>query len=132
MIFIDRSIPKSVATALKAVRDDVLWLDDYFPHDTKDADWLPIAGQNDWLVITRDKKIRTRPGERRAILENNVGCFCLTQKQDPTRWQYLKLLVQTLDQMESSFATTPRPFIYRVDQLGKLRFITPPSPTRQG
>lgn len=131
MILIDRSIPKSVATALKAVREDVCWLDDYFPHDTKDADWLPVAGKNGWLVITRDKKIRTRPGERRAILENNVGCFCLIQKKDPTRWQYLKLLVMTLEKMERSFATTPRPFIYGVDQSGKLSLITPPSPTSQ-
>ena len=131
MIFIDRSIPKNVATALKAVRDDVLWLEDHFLHDTKDADWLPVAGKNGWLVITRDKKIRTRPGELRAILENNVGCFCLTQKKHPTRWQYLKLLVLALDNMERIFATAPRPFIHGVDQLGKLSLITPPSPESQ-
>ena len=125
MIFIDRSIPKSVATALKAVRDDVLWLEDRFQHDTKDTDWLPVAGAEGWLVITRDKKIRTRPGERRAILGNGVGCFFLTQKKDPTRWQYLKLLVLTLEKMENSFATTPRPFICGVDLSGKLSLITP-------
>ncbi len=132
MILIDRSVPQSVATALKAVRDDVRWLDDCFPHNTKDTDWLPVAGKNGWLVITRAKKIRTRPGERRASLENNVGCFCLTQKKDPTRWQYLKLLALTLEKMERSFATTPRPFIYGVDQSGKPRLITPPRPTNQG
>jgi len=31
MIFIDRSIPKGVAEALKQVRDDVVWLEDVFP-----------------------------------------------------------------------------------------------------
>ena len=36
MIFIDRSIPKGVADALKAVRDDVRWLEDEFRHDTFD------------------------------------------------------------------------------------------------
>ena len=125
MIFLDRSIPKSVATALKAVRDDVYWLEDHFLHDTKDADWLPVAGKNGWLVITRDKKIRTRPWERRAILENSVGCFCLIQKKHPTRWQYLKLLVLTLEKMERSFDTTPRPFIYGVEQSGKLNLYHP-------
>lgn len=125
MIFIDRSIPKSVATALKSVRDDVYWLEDCFPHDTRDADWLPVAGTEGWLVITRDKKIRTRPWERQAILENSVGCFCLIQKKHPTRWQYLKLLVLILEKMERIFDTTPRPFIYGVDQSGKLSLYHP-------
>lgn len=128
MIFVDRSIPKGVAEALKAVRHDVRWLEDLFPHDTKDEDWLPIAGREGWLVIVRDKKIRTRPGERRAILDHQVGCFCLTQRQDPTRWQYLKLLVQTLDEMGRRFASTPRPFIYGVDRNGQFKLITPPRP----
>ena len=97
MIFVDRSIPKSVAEALKAVRSDVSWLEDHFAHDTPDADWLAEAGRQRWLVVTRDKRIRTRPGERQSLLEHNVGCFCLTQKRDPTRWGYLKLLCLTLD-----------------------------------
>ena len=105
------------------MRDDVLWLEDRFQHDTKDTDWLPVAGAEGWLVITRDKKIRTRPGERRAILGNGVGCFFLTQKKDPTRWQYLKLLVLTLEKMESSFATTPRPQLSFQIFRGNGRFV---------
>ena len=40
MIFLDRSVPKSIAQALQLVRDDVRWLEDEFPHDTKDTEWL--------------------------------------------------------------------------------------------
>src|SRR5687767_13527362 len=68
MIFVDRSIPRGVANALKEVRADVVWLEDLFPHDVKDEDWLREAGRQGWLVISRDKKIRTRPGERRAYM----------------------------------------------------------------
>ena len=118
MIFIDRSIPRGVARALQAVRDDVIWLEDRFPHDVKDPVWLREAGTNDWLVISRDNRIRTRPGERRTIIENGVGCFCLTQKQPLTRWEYLKLLAATLDEMEVLFAATPRPFIFGVSRSG--------------
>ena len=67
MIFIDCSIPRGVANALKAVRNDVLWLEDRFALDTEDRVWLAAAGTNDWLVISRDKKVITRPGERAAI-----------------------------------------------------------------
>jgi hypothetical protein len=78
VIFFDRSVPKSIASALKLVRNDVKWLEDLFDHNTKDTEWLKDVGAWGWLVISRDKKIRTRPGERRALLENNVGAFYLT------------------------------------------------------
>ena len=120
MIFIDRSIPRSVARALKEVRDDVLWLEDRFAHNTRDEDWLRSAGEEQWLVISRDKKIRTRPAERQAILDGRVGCFILTQGRDPTRWQYLKLLALTLDEMERVDARTVRPFIYSVGRTGSM------------
>ncbi|MFN0071550.1 MAG: hypothetical protein ACKVVP_08710 [Chloroflexota bacterium] len=121
MIFLDRSVPKSIANALKCVRGDVSWLEDHFPHNTADPVWLAAAGAQGWLVIVRDKKTRTRPAERYAIIANNVGLFCLAQKRDPTRWQYLQLIVSTLDEMERRFAATPRPFIYRISKDGQFR-----------
>ena len=123
MIFSDRSIPRSVAQTLQCVRDDVRWLEDVFPHDTPDAAWLLDVGARGWLVVSRDKKIRTRPGEHRALMHGNVGCFCFTQKQPLTRWTYLRLLVTTLDQMERVFAWTPRPFLCSVGREGQMRLI---------
>jgi predicted nuclease of predicted toxin-antitoxin system len=121
MIFIDRSVPKPVAEAIKMVRDDVLWLEDRFPHNTKDEVWLAAAGRNEWLVITRDKHIRWRPGEREKIIRHGVGCFIINQKQDPTKWEYLQLIAGALDEMQEKFAATQRPFIYLIDRQGRLR-----------
>lgn len=121
MIFIDRSVPKSVAEAIKQVRDDVRWLEDEFPHGTPDPEWLGAVGRRAWLVVTRDKRIRYRPGEKQAIIDNRVGCFCFTQNSDPTRWGYLKLIVSTLDEMERLFAATERPFIFGVGREGAFR-----------
>ncbi len=103
-----------MSDALKCVRADVIWLEDRFPHRTQDRIWLAEAGAQNWLVISRDKRIRYRPGERAAIMDNAVGCFCFTQKQDLTRWEYLKLVVRTLDDMEQRYAETERPFLYAV------------------
>jgi hypothetical protein len=99
----------------------VYWLEDIFPHNTPDMTWLPDVGARGWLVVSRDKKIRTRPGERQAIIDGRVGCFCLIQKQPLNRWQYLKLLVMTLDEMQRIFTATPRPFLYGVGAAGQLR-----------
>jgi predicted nuclease of predicted toxin-antitoxin system len=123
VIFIDRSIPRSIADQLKEVRDDVLWLEDRFPHDVPDEVWLEEAGRRGWLVITHDARIRTRPGERRAIAEHGTGCFILTYKQDLTKTDILAVIVSVLEKMEALFSTTPRPFIYTVNKDGEFRKV---------
>ena len=121
MIFVDRSIPRSVAEALKLVRTDVRWLEDEFPHDVTDAEWLREAGIRGWLVIGRDRRIRHRPAEKQAIPDHRVGYFCIAQDAIPTRWEYPRLIVTKLDEMERLFATVERPFIYGVYKDGALR-----------
>jgi hypothetical protein len=122
VIFFDRSIPRGVAEAVKQVREDACWLEDVFEEGwIKDREWIPEVGARGWLVISKDKKIRTRPEERRAVKENNVGCFILNYKQPLNRWEMLKLVTSTLDEMEEKFANTPRPFMYLIDRNGRFR-----------
>ena len=122
MIFIDRSVPRSVAGALKLVRPgDVVWLEDVFAHSTPDEVWIPEVGRRGWLTVSRDKNIRRRFRQRQLVLTHGLGCFILNQKQDSTRWGYLKQLAASLDEMERLFDSTPRPFIYVVDAAGELR-----------
>jgi hypothetical protein len=122
VIFFDRSIPRGVAEAVKQVREDACWLEDVFEEGwIKDREWIPEVGARGWLVISKDKKIRTRQEERRAVKENNVGCFILNYKQPLNRWEILKLVISTLDEMEEKFANTPRPFMYLIDRSGRFR-----------
>ena len=121
MIFIDRSIPRGVAEAVRRMREDVIWLEDEFRHDVPDEEWLAVAGQRGWLVITHDRKIRTRPGERRVIMEHGVGCFIMTYRQDLKKQEIIALISSTLEEMKRRFETTPRPFIYTVSKGGEFR-----------
>jgi PIN like domain len=122
VIFFDRSIPRGVAEAVKQVREDACWLEDVFEEGwIKDREWIPEIGARGWLVVSKDKKIRTRPEERRAVKENNVGCFILNYKQPLNRWEILKLVTSTLDEMEEKFANTSRPFMYLIDRNGRFR-----------
>lgn len=122
MIFIDRSIPRSVARALKLVRDDVSWLEDHFAHNISDPVWLAHCGREGWLVISRDKRLRARPAERRAIIEWSVGAFVLTVREHLSRWQILQLVVVHLDEMERVFSAQPRPFLYTISKAGLARY----------
>jgi hypothetical protein len=56
----------------------------------------------------RDKRIRTRPGERRKLYDNNVGAFCLTGAGNYSKWLTLDLLVRRWDDIERKVrAETP-------------------------
>jgi hypothetical protein len=123
LIFVDRSIPKSVATALKAVRSDVSWLEDHFPPNTRDTEWLSEVANRGWIAVLRDKHVNTRPGERLTIEESGAACFILNQGRDPTRWEYLKLLAATIDEMERLDAITARPYIFTISREGLFRSI---------
>lgn len=125
MIFFDRSILRGVAEAVKKVREDVVWLEGVFPHEhwISETEWMPVVGRNGWLAVMRDMKVLTRPEERRAVRENNVGCFNFNYKKNKTRWQTLQLVCATLDEMEEKFANTPRPFMYVVNGNGAFKQI---------
>ena len=121
MIFVDASVPRSVADEIKKVRSDARWMGDLFSQDTKDPVWLAEAGRKGWLVITHDKKIRTRPGERRAIIEHGVGCFILAYKQDLKRQEIAEMVLNAIEDMEALFETTERPFIFTMSKDGQFR-----------
>lgn len=118
MIFIDASIPKTVADELKKVREDVVFKHDIFLPGTDDSIWLRKVGFEGWLGITHDGRIRTRPGERAAIMENGVGCFILTYRQDLQKPEIVRMVFDYLPEMERRFSSTPRPFIYTVTKNG--------------
>ena len=118
MIFIDASIPRTVADELKKVRDDVVFKHDIFLPGTDDPIWLRKVGIEGWLSITHDGRIRTRPGERAAIMENGVGCFILTYRQDLQKPEIVRMVFDYLPEMERRFSSTPRPFIYTVTKNG--------------
>ena len=121
MIFIDASLPRTVADELKKVHEDVVFKHDIFPPGTDDPIWLRRVGAEGWLAITRDAHIRTRPAERAAIMENDVGCFILTHQQDLPRREIVRIVFDYLPEMEQKFRDTQRPFIYTVTKNGHFR-----------
>jgi predicted nuclease of predicted toxin-antitoxin system len=118
VIFIDASLPRTVADELKKVREDVVFKHDIFLPGTDDPIWLRRVGGEGWLAITRDAHIRTRPAERAAIMENDVGCFILTHQQDLPRREIVRIVFDYLPEMEQKFRDTQRPFIYTVTKNG--------------
>jgi len=54
-------------------------------------------------------------------MENSVGCFIMTYRQDLKKEEIVALISSTLEEMERKFEATPRPFIYTVSKGGEFR-----------
>ena len=59
------------------------------PLGTPDAQWLPIVGGLGLVVITRDKKIRSRPAAAELVIAAGVSGFVLTSAGDLSTWDTL-------------------------------------------
>ncbi|WP_437572786.1 hypothetical protein [Sorangium sp. So ce542] len=51
--------------------------DDHFAQNTPDTEWLVEVGRRRWVVLTKDKNIRSNQLELRALLEAKVACVML-------------------------------------------------------
>lgn len=51
--------------------------DDHFAQDAKDEEWLMIAGNKQWIVVTRDERIRYRAAAKQVIRRSKVRMFVL-------------------------------------------------------
>ena len=121
MIFVDGSMPRSVADELKNIGKDAKAKRELFVDGTEDTVWLKAVGENGWLAITRDEYIRRRPGEKQAIIDHGVGCFIFTYRNSLKKAEIVALVLQYIEEMERVFATTRRPFIYTVAMDGQFR-----------
>src|SRR5437870_10467764 len=51
--------------------------DQHLAQDAPDPEWLAFAGKNNWIVITRDERIRYRVAEKQAFRRAKAGAFVL-------------------------------------------------------
>ncbi len=104
--FVDNDLT-AVAKALAAVRDDVVY-PGYGSHgiepETLDPAWLPIVGRLGLVVITRDKHIRYRPAEVKALVENSVRAFVMTGAGNMSSFDTLRLLLHHWERMDEVVA----------------------------
>ena len=69
------------------------------PRRTPDNQWLEVVGERDLVVITRDKKIRSRKVERQMWIDRLVRGFVLTGRSSQSTEKSLKIL-KALDQYD--------------------------------
>lgn len=61
---------------------------------TADLDWMPVVARRGLIVVTRDRRIRTRPVELRAYWELGIRSVWLGAKQDLAPRDQMELFVR--------------------------------------
>jgi len=118
-LFLDESLDSvSVANALRDAGATVVRHTEQFPRGIADDVWLTYAGENNWVVITRDKRIRYRQLERLALQAAKVRAFVFTGG-NVTAADTGSILSRALDRIHKICQINRGPFIYHIGRSGK-------------
>ena len=112
-----------MAAILRAAGLNVLVHDDHFAQDAPDSEWLTIAGSNQWIVITRDERIRYRAGEKQALRRAKVRAFVLAAQGNLRAEVLAEIFLRALPKVRQLVAKNRPPFIAKIWRDGKTAII---------
>lgn len=124
--FVDRCLGKSVGVALQQSGLQVEFHADHFADDADDETWISVVGQRGWVVLTKDKAIRTRLVELQAVTAASVRMFTLSSGNMTGR-EMGRVFVDNLLKMGRFMKKHPPPFIARVSPSG-VAMVYPAKP----
>jgi hypothetical protein len=89
------------------------------PRRSLDDEWLAVIGARGLVVLTRDKRIRYRPVERRVWVDHRVRGFVLTGTASQSTSDSLTLLRRHWAEVSVIVQAQPEgPWMYAVTQAG--------------
>ncbi|GAA4924310.1 hypothetical protein [Actinoplanes utahensis] len=77
----------------------------------KDTEWIPVAAQNRWLIITRDRRIQEHRGEIIAVRESGARMVALSGPDARGTFEQLEIVMIQWRAI-TQLLTKPGPFIY--------------------
>lgn len=70
------------------------------PLGTLDPDWIPAVAERGLAVISRDRHIRTKPGELALLRQHGLRVFWIAGRKDLGTWEALARLVHRWAEVE--------------------------------
>jgi hypothetical protein len=116
-LFIDRTSSKRLINILRKAGFVLQTIFEVYPDNVHenvvDPDWIKKCGENNWIVITGDKRIETVPENRQAVVDAKVKVFLLNDSNSkPEVWAAAILLGQY--KMQDIIDATTGPFFVTV------------------
>jgi hypothetical protein len=89
------------------------------------VEWLRYVGIRQWVVVTKDKRIRRRLVEREALVNARVRAFVLGSG-NLSGVAIAAVLGAAMPAMLKLIAEQEPPFIARIDQTAQIKLLHPP------
>ena len=64
------------------------------PLGALDPEWIPAVAARGLIAIGRDRRLRTRPAERQAIVEAGLRYVWIGGKRDESSWDWTRRLAR--------------------------------------
>lgn len=120
VFFIDRSLGiEPVRTALIDQGLTVEMHGDHFKSDEEDRIWLDAVGRWEWVVLTKDQRLRYRPLEIAALRASRARVFVLTAG-NLRGSEVAALFVYALPKICSILQSQLGPFVARISKSGQI------------
>jgi hypothetical protein len=118
--YVDESAA-GLGLALAAARKDTIHVGHPLipecPRGARDIDWIPEVAARGLVVITRDKKLRTKPVEIQTLWNHGLRVFNIGGKNDMSTWDWLARLVRYWPKMEAIITERDAgPWIYMLNE----------------
>lgn len=125
--YVDQSAT-GLGLALAAARKDTIHVGHHLipecPYGVLDPDWIPAVAARGLVVIARDKKLRSKPVEVRALWDSGLRVFCIGGKRDLSTWEWLGRVVRHWPRMEDLVERRgPGPWIYMLNEASVDEFV---------
>lgn len=125
--YVDESAA-GLGLALAAARKDTIHVGHPLipecPRGAFDTEWIPAVAERGLIVVTRDKKLKTKPVEIRTLRDRGLRVFNIGGKRDVSTWDWLVRVVRHWQRMEDILAARPTgPWIYILNENSIDEFI---------
>ena len=97
--------------------------DDHFSQNAQDPHWLTAVGRNNWIVVTRDERIRYRVAEKQAIRRAKVRAFVLAAQGDLRAEMLAEIFLKALPKIRRTVREQKPPFIAKISRGGDLALV---------
>jgi len=112
-----------MAGILRAAAVNVEVHDDHFSQDALDPEWLKAVGERNWIVITRDERIRYNVAEKQAIRRAKVRAFVLAAQGNLRAEMLAAIFLQALPKIRRVVEKQKPPFIAKISRSGDVTVL---------
>lgn len=87
-----------------------------------DREWLIHAGKNEWVVLTKDRQIKSNQIEIAALISASTACFNLVSA-NMTGSEMAKAFLAAMHDMKRMLVKIDRPFVANVTRAGGVNLL---------